>query len=179
MSLSDFKPILNTDLIALVGIILTFIVSALSLYIGIINSQKSIFINSVTASRTKWIDTVRNSISEYCGLARQYILSRDLTDEKEQELSEKIDKLKYLIKLQLNPIDPFDKKIIGKIDYISSFTFKDEQELEKEINELIAMTQDYLKLEWEGVKEESKRGNLSKRRKMILYEKYLKTKKES
>jgi hypothetical protein len=178
MSISDIKLPGTTDLITLVGIVVTFIISAISLGIGIRNSRKTTFINSVTASRTKWIDTVRSSVSEYCGLVRHYILSRDLTDEKEQELSEKLDKLKYLIKLQLNPIDPFDKKIISKINYISTFCFETEDELEIEINELIEMTQDYLKLEWEGVKEESRRGNLSKRRKKKLYEKYLKTKKE-
>jgi hypothetical protein len=36
-------------------------------------------------------------------------------------------------------------------------------------------TQDLLKLEWEGIKEETKKGNLSKRQKRKLYKRNLKT----
>lgn len=83
-----------------------------------------------------------------------------------------------MIKLQLNRSDNFDKKLIDKINTIPNLTAPQKNnELTKEINELIELTQDLLKLEWEGVKEESKKGNLSKRKKDKLYEKYLKTKK--
>jgi hypothetical protein len=39
---------------------------------------------------------------------------------------------------------------------------------------LINLTQDLLKLEWEGVKEETKKGSLSKRNKQKLYNRHLK-----
>lgn len=93
-----------------------------------------------------------------------------------QLLIEKIDKLRFLINLQLNRFDPFDKQIISKIDIIVNLSNpRTIDDLTMEINNLIELTQDLLKLEWEGVKEETKRGNLSKKRKQELYKKYLKT----
>lgn len=162
------------DIITIGGIFLTFVVGLAGLIIGVKNSKKTIFINSVTASRTKWIDTIRNSIAEFCGLTHHFCLT-PLTDAEKTQVIEKIDRLRFLIKLQLNRNDEFDKKIIQKIDIIPDLTDpKKINELEKEINELIELTQDLLKLEWEGVKEETKKGNLTKKQKRVLLNKYLK-----
>ena len=162
------------DIITIGGISLTFFVGFAGLIIGVKNSKKTIFINSVTASRTKWIDTIRNSIAEFCGLTHHFSLT-PLTDSEKTQVIEKIDRLRFLIKLQLNRNDEFDKKIIQKIDIIPDLTdSKKINELEKEINELIELTQDLLKLEWEGVKEETKKGNLTKKQKKVLLDKYLK-----
>lgn len=163
------------DIITIGGIFLTFAVGLAGLIIGVKNSKKTIFINSVTASRTKWIDTIRNSIAEFCGLTHHCCLT-PLTDAEKTQVIEKIDRLRFLIKLQLNRNDDFDKKIIQKIDIIPTLTdSKKINELEREINELIELTQDLLKLEWEGVKEETKKGNLTKKQKRALLNKYLKT----
>jgi hypothetical protein len=37
------------------------------------------------------------------------------------------------------------------------------------------LTQALLKLEWEGVKEKTRKGNLTKKQKRVLLDKYLKT----
>jgi hypothetical protein len=164
------------DMITIIGIVMTFIVSAFSLYIGVRNSKKTLFINSVTSSRIKWIDTIRNNISEFCGLTYHYAITPIESKEK-QQIVEKIDKLRFLIKLQLNRGDNFDKKILAKIDIIPNLTDSiTTDDLKKEIDELIELTQDLLKLEWEGVKQESMKGILPKSEKDEMYEKYLKTK---
>lgn len=161
------------DIITLIGIGITFIASIMSLMIGIRNSRKTIFINSVTASRIKWMDTFRNNISEFCGLTYHFTLTA-LEDTEKQKVTEKLDTLRFLIRLQLNRNDNFDKIIISKIDNIPNLTDpKKLPELEMEINSLINLTQDLLKLEWEGVKEETKKGNLSKKQKQKLLDKYL------
>jgi hypothetical protein len=159
------------DLITLIGLLVSLIVGFSSLYISFKNSKKTIFINSVTASRAKWIDTIRNTIADYCGYSMQIFSSK--TEEK-LKLVHELQNIKYLIKLQLNRNDRFDALIIKSIDKIASHFYDDNPaEINQEINELILLTQDLLKLEWEGVKEESKKGNLTKREKRKLYNRYL------
>lgn len=158
------------DLFYILGILATFFTALLSLREAKKNSKKITFINSITSSRIKWIDVVRVNISQFCGSAFNAIGN-------EQEQS-KIAHLKYLIKLQLNRGDEFDKKIMAKLDVIvKHVTEKNRIELENEINQLIELTQDLLKLEWEGAKQESMHGILSEDEKGELYEKYLRTKK--
>jgi hypothetical protein len=162
------------DLITLLGILVSLIVGFTGLYISYQNSKKTIFINSVTASRAKWIDTLRNNIAEYCGLAFQIFQST--TEEKLRKL-DKIQQLRFLIKLQLNRSDPFDSLVIEKLDSIAFHVYDSSRaELENEINVLISQTQDILKLEWEGVKAEAKKGDLSKTEKTRLYQKHLNSK---
>lgn len=175
----------------LLGVILTFIVGFAGLIIGIaglrigiINSRKTNFINSVTASRVKYIQDIRNSISEFCGLVHSYMLtystshSLAATPEKLFEIQKELDKLKYRIKLYLNPEDKYwDEKILALIDEIIIAVDKTPK---KKIDALIAITQFLLKFEWEGAKRESKDGILSEeergklyREHVALYEKYI------
>jgi hypothetical protein len=169
INLMDIK-----DLITLIGITVSLIVGFTGLFISFHNSKKTIFINSVTTSRVKWIDTLRNNISEYCGLAFQIFQSS--SGEKLNKM-DRIQQLRFLIKLQLNRSDPYDILVIEKIDSISTHVYDDSrQEIEKEINSLITLTQDLLKLEWEGIKKESQKGNLSKTEKERLYKKYQRSK---
>lgn len=165
------------DLIALIGIGITFIVSSIGLYVSLRNTKKTLFINSITASRIKWIDVLRMNISDFCGLTYHFALTK-LDSSEKQKVIEKIDRLRFLIKLQLNRADEFDRKIMAKIDLIPDLTDPKEVELlGKEINELIELTQDLLKLEWEGAKLESMKGILTQEEKIELYERYLQTKK--
>ena len=159
------------EIITLSGIAVSLIIGIWGLLVSIRNSKKTIFINSITTSRNKWIQTVRDSIAEYCGLAFQIFQS---TPEDKLKKVDKLQQLRFLIKLQLNRNDAFDKQIIEKLDLIAVTIYETtRQNTENEVNNLIILTQDLLKLEWEGVKEESKKGNLSKRTKNRLYNKYL------
>ncbi|MGZ7069118.1 MAG: hypothetical protein ACXVHT_12505, partial [Methanobacterium sp.] len=138
------------------------------------NSRKTIFINSITTSRNKWIQTIRESIAKYCALAFQMFQDNNW---EEKSKKDELQQLRFLIKLQLNRNDTYDELIIKKLDLIANpKNDAERQNIEVEINRLIELTQDLLKLEWEGVKEESKKGNLSKRMKRRLNNKYLNSK---
>jgi hypothetical protein len=162
-----------TELITLIGVILSFLVGSAGLWIGIKNSRKTIFINSVTASRIKYLQDLRNSIAEFCGLFHRYHLliknDPNLSTEKLKVL-ESADKLKYLIKLYLNPQDSkWDNKIVNLIEEIR----KSLADYPKDkIDDLILISQYLLKLEWEGAKLESRKGIISKKKKDRLNEKY-------
>ena len=161
----------SKELITLIGIIVSLIVGFTGLYISFQNSKKTVFINSVTASRAKWIETLRQTIAEYCGLSFQIFQS--VVAEKLKKM-DRLQQLRFLIKLQLNRNDPFDASLIQIIDNISIYVYDDNRaRIEPEIDKLINLSQDLLKLEWEGVKQESLKGNLSKREKRKLYHRYL------
>ena len=163
---------MNKEIITLFGVVVSLFVGSLGLIIGVRNSRKTIFINSVTAMRAKWIDTVRDSISEFCALAHQF----ESAEIKSDKLA-RIQELRFLIRLKLNPKDKFDLRIIELLDSISiNLEYGFYTEINSDIYKLVGFSQDLLKLEWEGVKEESKRGNLSKKFKRKLYNKYLRNK---
>jgi hypothetical protein len=129
------------DIITLVGIGITFVVSSIGLYVSLRNTKKTLFINSITASRIKWIDILRNNIAEFCGLTYYFTLT-ELDKAEKQKVVERIDKLRFLIKLQLNRGDEFDRKLMAKIDLIPDLTDpKKIENLTKEINKLIELTQ--------------------------------------
>ncbi len=157
-----------------IGIILSFIVGAAGLWIGIANSRKTIFINSITASRIKYLQDLRNSVSEFCGLFYSYhklINGKTELSKEKYEVLQESDKLKYRIKLYLNPEDTvWDTKMIRLIDEIRESI---ENNPTDKINKLITITQYLLKLEWERAKKESRKGILSEKEKNELYKKYV------
>jgi len=172
----------STQIFTLIGVALSFIVGSAGLWIGIKNTRKTNYINSVTSSRIKYIQDIRNKISDFCGLVYSYNTKvTKLPDDKLFEIQKEFDKLKYLIKLHLNPEDTYwDDKMLKMINDIIALTDKDPKE---KIDDLIAITQYLLKLEWEGAKLESENGALSKEQKdenyskhVALYENYLKRK---
>lgn len=162
------------DTFQLFAIGLTFIVSAIGLYVSWKNSHKANFINSITASRIKWIDNLRNNIAQFSGYVYHFSLT-DIPDKEEKnKIIKKIDRLRYLIKLQLNNSADIDKEIISLVDKIVDLTDpKKSDELTHTLNALVLKTQTLLKFEWERVKEESIKGNLSIEDRNKLYKVFL------
>jgi hypothetical protein len=165
-----------TQIITLVGVIFSFLVGSAGLWVGLTNSRRTNYINSITAARIRYIQEIRNRISELTGLAYSYNMtlftshSLAATPEKQFEMQREFDRLKYLIKLHLNPEDTYwDDKIFKLVDAI--IDLKDEDPVTK-INELITITQYLLKMEWERVKLESKKGILSEVEKKKLSDDY-------
>ena len=154
------------DSITLVGIFASAIFSFWSLLVSRRTAKKTLFINSVTASRVKWIETVRQSIAEFCGLVIHLGLT-DIDENEERVLIEKTDRLRFLIKLQLNRSAPIDQNIIKQVDDIALLLDEtededlDTNELEGMVDALVTLTQDLLKLEWEKVKAETNNGDLT------------------
>lgn len=180
------------EVFTLVGVILSFIVGSAGLLVGIRNSRKTIFINSVTAARIEYLQNLRNNISEFCGLMYSFYapnVPKVLGSEEEQialssiqtkneiEIQRRYDVLKYLIRLQLNVEDGyFDPAIIRLIDEIRNLSaeeiHKNGAVLTDKLNELVLISQYLFKLEWEGAKLESQKGNISKEAKRDLYNHY-------
>ncbi len=165
------------DILTLIGIGVTLVISLLSLFVGIRNSRKTIFINSITSSRIKYIQDIRNGISEFCGLVYAYHGNGLKTGSTEAfEIQKRYDNLKYLIQLHFNVEDEyFDPKIIDMIKEIRDI--KDGTqigEVEKAIGPLILIMQYLLKFEWEGAKLESRSGYVSPKTRDKLYQKYVK-----
>ena len=159
--------------IALTGIFASAVFSFWSLVISRRTAKKTLFINSVTAARVKWIDTVRQSIAEFCGLVIHIGLT-DMDEKEERELIEKTDRLRYLIRLQLNRSAPIDQYIIKQVDDIAFLLDDtdaddlDTDQLEDMVEALVTSTQDLLKMEWEKVKAETVNGDLSQDQKRRL-----------
>jgi len=159
-----------------IGILLSFVVGFTGLIISYKNSRKTIFINSVTASRIKWIDNLRENASVLCGIIYNYNIS-DLSDNERNIIRKEVDKLNYLIKLQLNASAHIDSEIIILIDEILKLTDRKDTkgalELKETLDKFVSKTQTLLKFEWERVKKESIKGNLSEKKKKKLFDEFI------
>lgn len=154
------------DYIYIVSILATLVLGAWNAYNNHKNNKKTSFINTVTSERVKWLEKLRKNISDFCGLTHTWTRSKVQGTPEEIKILGEIDKLRYLIRLQLNPKTEnnkpnADKKIedlISKIPDLTDSSMKDE--LDVAIHELIGISQTLLKNEWEKVKFEAKNGDL-------------------
>jgi len=162
----------TTEIVTLIGIGLTFIIGITNLIIILSNAKKTTYINSITNSRIKYIQELRNTIAELCSLVTSYksrISKLDYADH--FELLKQTNKLKYQIRLYLNPADEYwDKEML---ELTNQIVIKDDIDPQNKIDELIVITQFLLKLEWEGVKRESEKGIISELEKREMYNKYV------
>jgi|GEM_PF-3453062 len=171
-----------TNTIALIGILFTFLVGSAGLIVSLINTRKTDFNNAITNSRIKYIQEFRDTVSKYCSLLNSYSkIATDSSSEKEKPIMlELIDKQRYQLLLYLNPENKdWDQELINRIEKLRNF-LNSEDEMKKQIDELIVFIQYLLKLEWECAKLESKNGIISEREQINLnkeyYSKYMKTK---
>ena len=143
------------------GVLVTLILGIWNVVANWRSNRRTAFINTVTAERVKWLGTLRENISTFCGLTHTWRFSG--LEGKPEELNTllQIDKLRHLIRLQLNPDGVHDKSIEALVTRIPELTHTtQETELKEALNQLVEVSQKLLKDEWEKVKEESKRGDL-------------------
>ncbi|MEK6647477.1 MAG: hypothetical protein AABY84_12475 [Candidatus Firestonebacteria bacterium] len=153
------------DIVYAVGIGLTFILGIWNLINNYLQTKKTNFINTVTKQRIEWSEQIRQDISKFCGLTYTWSFSNLQGKPDEQNVLLQIDHLRHIIKLRLNSNDTADKKITELVDKIPCLTDKSKHnELKEALRDLISETQVMLKAEWEKVKEESEKGNISKKR---------------
>jgi hypothetical protein len=153
------------DIAYIVGIVATALVGLWNLWTNVKNNKKTAFINTVTSERVKWLEKLRHNISSFAGLTHTWTRNSCTPDEA-REIQKEIDKLRYLIRLQLNPKEKngepnVDKRIEKLIADIPNLTDESQREkLDLAMEKLIIDSQELLKNEWEKVKKEAKKGDL-------------------
>lgn len=149
------------DVFFSLSIILTFLLGVWNILNNYRMSRRTTFINTVTSERLKWIEKLRDNISTFCGLTHTWSASRLKGTPEGDEYLQQIDKLRHLIRLQLNPNEKDSQAIEVLIAQIPDLTYETQiAELRAALNELVVVSQTLLKEEWEKVKDESMRGNL-------------------
>lgn len=152
------------DIAYAVGIALTFLLGLWNLINNYFQTRKTSFINTVTKQRVEWLERIRQDVSRFCGLTHTWVFSSLEGKPEEFEVLKELDQLRHVIKLRLNPDDTPDRKIRALIDKIPDLTHESKhEELKLALKELTDETQTMLKNEWEKVKLESEKGNLSKK----------------
>lgn len=144
--------------------VLTISVSAMEISATIKQSSKNTFINTITIARKEYMAELRKAVEEFCVTA-------------ERNDNGKLKELSYKLKLLMNPADKdnehWDRKAIEMIDKIVQAENKAE-----DIDKFITLMQTWLALEWRGMREETKKGIMSKEDKKTLldneYNKYTK-----
>jgi hypothetical protein len=111
------------DIIALIGITVTFLVSSATLAYSLWSNKQSSFVNTVTSSRLKWIDSLRDKVSEFIAVTTR------ISDEKHKvedsgagTLLLQRDTLLHQIVLHLNPRDSEDQRIRALVDHVRDLT---------------------------------------------------------
>lgn len=124
------------------------------------NNNKNIFINVVTRERAKWREELRRDVSEFYSLAYAYSESGEI------ENTIKLQELKVLIKLRLNPdsTHKLDKYIMYAVDSIAECITSEKKDKDISISEqlfiLESNVQKLLKQEWEKSKMEAREGSV-------------------
>lgn len=147
----------------IIGIVTAF-VSTMKISATIKQSSKNTFINTITIARKEYMAELRKAVEEFCVTA-------------ERNDNDKLKELSYKLKLLMNPADKdnehWDRKAIEMIDKIVQAENKTE-----DIDSFITLMQSWLALEWYGMREEAKKGIMSKEDKKTLldteYSKYKK-----
>ena len=91
------------ETVVFVGVIFSFVLGLWNIVNNYRMGRKTIFINTVTVERIKWIEKLRDNISTFCGLTHTWRWSELEGKPSEAEVVKQLDKLRYLIRLQLNP----------------------------------------------------------------------------
>jgi hypothetical protein len=151
----------NKDLIAIVGIGLTFLVGLANFVYSLWSNSRASFVNTVTTSRLKWIDSLRDKVSEFIAVTtRLSVRKPPLGDAAAADLLLQRDTLLHQIVLHLNPRDPEDQRIRKLVDDVRRLTDQGDPAgpINHALDELRDATADYLKKEWNRVKIESTKG---------------------
>ena len=148
------------DYIYALAILVTFSLGVWNLIQTYRATRKASYINTVTSQRVLWIEQMRQDVSKFVGLTHTWAMSELEGSESGADLLKEIDRLRYVIRLRLNPDDTPDLAIAALIEQIPKLTHESKRdELLTVLEKLTTETQNMLKKEREKVKEESKDGD--------------------
>jgi hypothetical protein len=142
--------------VTLLGIALTFLVSIANLVYSVRSNRRTTFVNTVTTSRLKWINSVRDGTSEFIAVTTRLSYPPTQSDDTGTLLLQR-DTLIHRIILHLNPGDAEDQRIKELVLHARELSERggDNKELVAILTELRDATGNYLKKEWNRVKDES------------------------
>jgi hypothetical protein len=145
-----------------VGIAVTLVLGLWNLWVNHKINRRTTFVNTVTSQRIKWVEQLRQDIGAFSGLAYHWSCTNIEGEEEKRKVIVELDRLRYVIRLRLNPEGTQDKKIERLVESISRVS-ENQQAVTKILEELTVASQALLKEEWEKVKAESEHGPLSSR----------------
>lgn len=151
----EAKQVEAKDIISIVGILVTLLVSSATLVYSLWSNKRSFFLNTVTASRLKWIDSLRDKVAEFIAVTARIV--RERTDSETEGLTMQRDTLLHQIVLHLNPYDSEDQQIRTFAERAKDLADAGGRpsEIAKILLDLRGATAGYLKKEWTRVKRES------------------------
>jgi len=92
----------------------------------------------------------------------------EISKEESNNVRKEVDKLRLLVKLQLNPKSDKDIEIMNLIDEIPKYTDKHyEQNMKDLLSKIVSKAQFLLKDEWDKVRDESVHGDLREKKKFF------------
>jgi hypothetical protein len=151
----------SRDLIYGFGILVTLGLGAWNFVQGQRATRKASFINTVTVQRVLWIEQLRQDVAKFVGLTHHWVMAESNEGSLHSEQLKEIDRLRYVIRLRLNPNDTPDRKIAALVKRIPELTHDSKRtELMAALEALTTETQEMLKAEWDKVKAESKDGDI-------------------
>jgi hypothetical protein len=154
---------LRVAAIALVGVVITAITGGV---VAFVTSRKALYVNAVTVERSKWIEKLRSSLADYPSIAHAVFYEGNKAIRQDGVLNfsaeyygllRDLQKIKSLLKLQLNPNGTIDQNVILLVDrvYELARTVTFGPELDEAERLLVKHAQFLLKEEWEKVKLEA------------------------
>jgi hypothetical protein len=150
------------DIVVAIGVAVTLLLGLWNLWVNHSTSRRTSFVNTVTSQRIVWIEQLRQDIGAFSGLAYHWSCTNIRGDEEKRNIIIELDRLRYVIRLRLNPEGEQDKRIQTLVESILR-TSEEQDAVTKILEELTVASQALLKEEWEKVKTESKYGPLSNR----------------
>lgn len=147
------------------GILFTLLLGLWNLHAHLRDNKRTSFINTVTSERVKWIQSTRDAISTLCGRTHYWVMTQDeISQEDSNAVREDIDRLRTLVKLQLNPNEELCQRLILLVDQMLKHTHKTQEEAMKNLlNDIVTTSQQILKAEWDKVRAEAIHGDLRQR----------------
>lgn len=144
------------------GVIFALFIGIWNLIAHLRDSKRTSFINTVTSERVKWIEKTRDAISTLCGRTYYWAATQsELSAEDSNSVRKDVDRLKILVKLQLNSSENLSQRLFTLIDRLSSLTHSSQiSELRETLDEIVKVSQQILKEEWDKVRDEATFGDL-------------------
>jgi hypothetical protein len=149
------------DILYCIGLAVTAALGVANLLYTHRATKRADFIRTVTNERVKWIENLRQNVAAYVARASYCLLMMKEDDSKVNSVVEELDRIAYLIRLQLNPNEEPDKELETLLRKMPGITkMETRQEFMQGCEKVVTLTQTLLKKEWEKVKKEAIKGRL-------------------